>query len=481
MKRRTFLKSAVSVIGVAGLAGGAVRSCTRSPNEDVRLAFVGLQRRGPQLIRLFREVPGVRVTALCDCDTEFLDRETRKLHDEGVVVRKYVDYRRLIEDKDIDAVVLATPDHWHALMTVWACQAGKEIYVEKPVSHNLWEGRRMVEAARKYNRVVQAGTQERSDVGLIAAAEYMASGALGKIELARAFCRPMKRSIGRADGTQKIPVSCNYDLFQGPAPLVPLRRRKLHYDWHFFWDTGTGDTGNRGVHVLDDTWWMTGCTQLPRNVMSLSGRFGWNDDGETPNTHLAYFDTKPVPMLLQILSLPIDKPLRLRKAFRHVPANLGFECEGGYVAARRGGATAYDLDGQIMREFPGDGGNGHYANFIEAVRSRNVKDLKAEIGAGHLTTALCHLANISHLTGRRASPDEIAAEKGTPDVLVTETNRLLEHLQFNQVDITANRVTLGTALTFDPQTERFTGDHSQAANAILSRRYRPPYTMPQVL
>ncbi len=287
----------------------------------------------------------------------------------------------------------------------------------------------------------------------------------------------MKRSIGRADGTQKVPATCNYDLFQGPAPLVPLRRRKLHYDWHFFWDTGTGDTGNRGVHVLDDCWWMTGCQQLPRHVISLGGRFGWDDDGETPNTHLAYFDTQPVPMLLQILSLPVDRPLRLRKAFRHIPANLGFECEGGYVAARRGGATAYDLNGQFMREFPGDNGIGHYANFVEAVRSRNLKDLKAEIGEAHLTTALCHLANISHQTGRRASPDEIASSTESPDVLAAETNRLLEHLRFNQIDLAANRVTLGTALTFDPQTERFTGDRSEAANAHLTQRYRPPFVL----
>ena len=480
MERRTFLKTAAAVVGTTGLVCRPALSQSLGANEDVRLAFVGVQRRGSQLIGHFRKVPGVRVVALCDCDTEFLDREAQKLHDEGTSVRKYVDYRRLIEDKNVDAVVIATPDHWHALMTVWACRAGKDVYVEKPVSHNISEGRMTIEAARRYDRVVQAGTQERSDVGLIAAARYMAGGALGKVKLGRAFCRPFNRSIGKADGSQTLPDTVDYDLFQGPAPIVPLQRKNLHYDWHFFWDTGTGDTANRGVHVMDDLWWMTGCKRLPLHVVSLGGRFGWDDDGQTPNTHVAWFDTEPVPMILQVLSLSIENHLKPLPALRHIPATLIFECEGGCVSARRGGATAYDTGGNVIREFPGDGGDGHYAKFIKAVRSRKVEDRKTDIAEGHPTTALCHLANISHRTGRKVKPEEITAAD-TPRLFAAEADKVLEHLRSNQIDPAEDRVTLGPMLTFDPETERFTGQHSQPANRYLTRHYRPPYTMPEVM
>jgi len=481
--RRAWLRKSLCASLGAGAAAGwpfSVWSQVAGANHDLRLAVIGLRLRGAQLLEALRGVPGTRVVALCDVDSEILSEQKQKLAAANQPVEAVVDFRRILDRKDVDAVVIATPDHWHALMTVWACQAGKDVYVEKPVSHNLWEGRQMVLAARKYGRIVQAGTQDRSDVGLQAAAEFLRQGGLGRIKLARVFDNVRRESIGKVDGPQPIPLSVDYNLYQGPAPLEPLRRKNLHYDWHFVWPTGTGDCGNRGIHCLDHARWLVGVDTLPKRVMTIAGRLGYDDDGQTPNSQVTWFDTQPVPMLYELRSLPHAKGSNQMEAFQGLRTSMVIECDGGYLTGGRGGAKARFNDGKPIKNFPGDSGRTHAANFIAAVRSRKREDLRAEILQGHISTTFCHLANISYQVGRPCPPAEIAAAVGEQPLLAESFDRLARHLQANEVDLAKTPLTLGPLLTFDATNERFTGNASEQANALLARTYRRPFVLMRV-
>jgi predicted dehydrogenase len=470
--RRRFLRNSATVAALPAFSW----SIAAGSNDALRVAVVGLQRKGPQHVDVFHGLPGVRVTALCDADTLYMDRQARKLRNRGEKPACHQDFRKLLEDKDIDAVVIATPNHWHSLMTVWACQAGKDVYVEKPVSHNIWEGRKMVEAARKHKRIVQTGTQNRSDIGLKQAVAWIREGNLGKILLARGFDYPRRRPIGKVDGPQPIPKTVDYNLFQGPAPLEPLMRKNLHYDWHFVWPTGNGDCGNRGVHTLDHIRFMLGEPALPSRVISFGGRFAFDDDATTPNTQVTWFDTKPVPIIWELRTLTRKKGDQAMDSFRGMRASMIIECENGHFAGGRGGGWAYDKDGKKIKHFKGDGGRTHQANFIKAVRSRKPEDLEAGIPGGHLSSAMCHLANISWLVGRRSPNEKIKKAASANEVLAESTGRMLAHLEANEVK---EAVTLGAMLEFDPESEKFTGENRIAANKHLSRLYRKPFVVPE--
>ncbi|MBM3890678.1 MAG: Gfo/Idh/MocA family oxidoreductase, partial [Verrucomicrobia bacterium] len=359
MTRRLWLRQLLAAIAGASTASIMPRRTwarATDANGDIRVAFIGVRLRGPQLIGDFRKVRGVRIVGICDADSEVMAAEKEKLAAANTAVETVTDFRRLLDRKDVDAVVIATPDHWHALMTVWACQAGKDVYVEKPVSHNIWEGRQMVAAARKYGRIVQSGTQNRSDIGLQAAAEFLRQGGLGRIRLARVFDNVRRESIGKVNGPQPVPKTVDYDLFMGPAPLVPLRRKNLHYDWHFVWPTGTGDCGNRGVHCLDHAHWIVGVEGFPSRVLTVAGRLGYDDDGETPNSQITFFDTQPVPMLYELRSLPSAKDAKDMEHFRGIVTTMIIECEHGYLTGGRGGAKAFAPDGMLIKDFKGDSG-----------------------------------------------------------------------------------------------------------------------------
>ena len=323
VSRRDFLMK--TVVGGVSAYGALARPAWAGPigaNDAVRVAVVGVRSKGNHHIEMFKEVPGVRLVALCDVDETILDQRAAELAADGIQVATDVDVRRLLERKDVDAISIATPNHWHSLMAVWACQAGKDVYVEKPVSHNVWEGRKVVEAAAKYNRIVQAGTQSRSDEALIELAAYLRSGQLGKILRARGFCYKRRESIGKVDGPQPIPAGVDYDLWCGPAPLEPLRRKQLHYDWHWVWDTGNGDIGNQGIHEMDMCRWMLGEETLPRRVFSIGGRFGYVDDAETPNTQIAVFDYPSAPIIFEVARASAEGGRQLhgsvpRRAHRH--------------------------------------------------------------------------------------------------------------------------------------------------------------------
>lgn len=475
--RRDFMKSSIAAGAVLAMPFSRVRGA----NNDIRLGVVGLggqggMGQGKYHIKLFSEIPGVRVVAICDADRDVLDSEVQKFKERNEKVDTYTDVRKLLEDKNIDAITTATPNHWHALVMIWACQAGKDVYVEKPVSYNIWEGRRMVEAARKYNRIVQSGMQRRSDEGLQQAIQYIKEGNLGKILFIHSMCYRKRESIGKVNGPQPIPKSVDYNLWTGPAPLVPLMRKRLHYDWHWMWDTGNGDLGNNGIHMLDVCRWALGKNTLPERVMSIGGRFVWDDDAETANTQIVLLDYKPAPIIYEVRNLPRKKGDSAMDSYRGIRSGQVIQCEHGYFA----GGWTYDNDGNKIKQFKVTGGAGHQANFIKALRSRKVSDLNADILEGHLSAALCHMGNISYRLGAKTTPEQIKEVlQGDKETLET-FERFQEHLFANWVDLSKTQAVLGPWLKMDSAKEKFVGEWpTHWANKLLRRSYRKPFVVPE--
>ncbi len=474
MNRRTFLKSTAFTTTAVAFSARSW-SQVAGANSDVRVAVVGFNGRGGNHISDLQKIPGVRLTALCDADENVLARGAKK--HEGV--ETYTDVRKLLESKNVDAISTATPNHWHALITVWACQAGKDVYVEKPSSHNVWEGRRTVEVARQFNRIVQMGAQSRSSIeGIKAAVAWVRAGNLGKIKVARGLCYKRRASIGKVDGPQPIPAGIDYDLWCGPALKLPLMRQRLHYDWHWVWNTGNGDLGNQGIHEMDVARWFLGETELSPNVISVGGRLGYIDDGETANTQLIYHDYAAAPLIYEVRGLPSKTDSKDMDSYKGASIGIVIECEGGHVTIPSySSATAYDREGKVIKAFKGS--EGHHANWIKAIRSRKQADLNADILEGHLSSALCHTGNISYRLGARKSPDEIKdAIKSNPGF--TEAfGRMTEHLAANGVDIAKEQISLGVPLKMNPKTERFTaGPSLDEANELLTRPYRPGFVVP---
>jgi predicted dehydrogenase len=469
--RRTFLKASLG----AGLATVAPFSKVRGANGDIRVGVVGIRGQGSNHIKWFSRIPGVRVVAICDPDRAFLDREEQKFKERNEKVDRYVDYRKLLEDKNIDAVVTATPNHWHALVTVWGCQAGKDVYVEKPVSHTIWEGRQMVKAARKYERIVQSGTQRRSDSGLAQAIAYINEGHLGRITLVRGIVYVLRGSIGHVDGPQPIPATLDYDLWSGPAPKAPLMRKNLHYDWHWVWPTGNGDLGNNGIHFMDICRWVLGKGQLAPRVVSVGGRFGYVDDGDTPNTQIVFLDYKPAPIIFEVRGLPRRAGDSASDDYLGTRAGTVVHCEGGYFV----GGWAYDNSGKKIKQFKRTGGAGHHENFIKAVRTRKVGDLNADVMEGHLSSALCHMGNVSYRLGQQADRQDILDRVGGVKGMQETVARFQEHLLVNRVNVQETPRMLGPWLTLDPRGERFVGDCAEDANGLVTREYRAPFVVPE--
>ena len=476
--RRSFLKS--TALATTATVAWSARSWAqvRSANDDVRIAVVGFGGRGKDHIGGFTKLKGCRLTALCDVDDAILGKEKQKWADEGVAVEAVTDIRKLLENKNIDVISIATPNHWHSLAAIWAIQAGKDVYVEKPVSHNVWEGRKLVEAARKYERIVQTGTQSRSSYAIKEAAEWVQQGNLGKILVARGLCYKPRPSIGKAGGVQPVPPEVNYDLWCGPAPMDPIRRKRFHYDWHWIWNYGNGDLGNQGIHQMDIARWFLGVDELSPRVLSLGGRLGYEDDGETANTQIVFHDYPKAPLIFEVRGLPDSTGSTKMDKF---PKENGgsvsviVHCEGGHVLVPGyTGVVVYDKDGKEMKSFTG--GTNHFENFVKAVRSRRQSELNADILQGHLSSGLCHTGNISYRLGRKQNQGAIRETiKGNKDLLES-SERMFAHLKANDVDLDVNQATLGVALTMDPKAERFIGNDK--ANEMLTREYRKPYVVP---
>jgi predicted dehydrogenase len=484
ISRRGFIVKSMAG-GVSAYAAMA-RSAWAQPagaNGAIRVAVVGIRSKGHHHLQMLKDIPGVRIAAICDIDQSLLDKRAGELSADGVQVAKYTDIRKLLESKDVDAVTIATPNHWHSLMAVWACQAGKDVYVEKPVSHNVWEGRKIAEAAVKYDRIVQAGTQSRSDEALHEVAAYLKSGQLGKILRARGFCYKRRDSIGKVPGPQPIPAGVDYDLFCGPAPLEPLQRKQLHYDWHWVWPTGNGDIGNQGIHEMDMCRWMLGETGFPQRVFSIGGRFGYDDDATTPNTQIAVYDYASAPLIFEVRGLPAKTDVKHMDHYRGVRIGIVIECERGYFAGGAGGGVIHDPDGKRVKAITSEGGDKHMANFIEAVRSHKPQALAAPVAEAHVSSALCHLGNISYRLGTATPQAEIKAQFASRPEIVETLDRFESHLAANGVDVARATPTLGPVLALAPAQERFESandyDLGAFANRMVKDVYRPPYVMPE--
>ncbi len=442
---------------------------SKSSNEKLTAAIIGCGIRGKAHARELAKLADCDIAYVCDPDLDRADEVGDLLVElNRPMPKKVQDLRVVFDDKSVDVVFVATPNHWHALASNWAMQAGKDVYCEKPVSHNVVEGRRIVQTARKHGRICQGGTQNRSRGALAEAVKYMREGKLGEVKLARSIIYGSRASIGGPQECE-MPPRCDYNLWAGPAPLTKLKRPKFHYDWHWFWDTGNGELGNNNIHSLDICRWGLGVTGLGQNVLSYGGRFGYTDVAETPNTQVGIFDFGDKTIVSETRGL---KSAPFHPAIKSMWFFYGTE---GIVAD----AHLFDLDGKLIRPFEGEAGN-HFANFLSAVRSRKQTDLAADILEGHQSTALCHIANISYRLGQAASPEEIEKRLGDIKVHddVQETfARTRDHLTASKVDIAESRLNFGQLLRIDGNQEAFL-DNAKA-NEMLARSYRAPFVVPK--
>jgi predicted dehydrogenase len=476
--RRQFLEQSLfAASAAASAAAGASQVFASSaparrfgPNETIQTAVIGCGGRGVgSHVGEFLKQSGVVITAVCDVDSsrnkgaaDRIDKST------GQAPRFEQDMRRIFDDKSIDVVSIATTNHWHSLAAIWAMQAGKHVYVEKPLSHNVFEGRKAVEASRKYNRVCQVGTQIRSNPGVIEAMKYLHDGKLGKVHLARGLCYKSRGSIGKVSGPQPVPPGIDYDLWSGPAPIKPIMREKFHYDWHWIWDYGNGDLGNQGVHQMDVARWGLNKDTLAPNVLSLGGRFGYVDDGETPNTQLVFHDYGDSQLIFEVRGL---------KTERLLGAGVGiifYGSEGYMVVDSYDHAAVFDNDKKLVTQFKGGGDTLHFNNFLDGVRDGT--PLNADVFEGHLSAALCHLGNVSYRLGKPTPFDPKTKAFGDDKETYETFGRFEKHLADNGISLDKTQYTLGRRLAFDPKRESIPAD--KEADAMLTRDYRKPYVVP---
>jgi predicted dehydrogenase len=402
--------------------------------ERINLVVIGVGGRGSSHVNNYLKLAGCRIIGICDVSQAARERAQATVEKAtGEKPKEYTDMRRVFDDKEVDAVSMATPNHWHALGAIWAMQAGKDVYVEKPASHNIFEGMKMVEAARKYNRMCQVGSQSRSTPHKMKAMKLLQEGVIGKVYLSKGLCFKRRKSIGKMPN-EPVPPGVDWDIFLGPAPMRPFSQNRFKYNWHWFWDTGNGDIGNQGVHEMDIALWGIGRNELPKSVVSTGGKFLYDDDQETPNTQMAQFDYGDAHVMFEVRGLITGGEGGLRERGNTV-GNLFFGSDG-YMAVDGSGFQVYKGENRELameEKSQGDGTRLHMQNLLDCIRSRKHQDLTAEIAIGARAAALCHLANLSYRLGRK--------------------------------------------LNFDPVAMKFLGDDE--ANRMLTRDYRKPYVVPE--
>jgi predicted dehydrogenase len=476
LTRRRFLED--SILAAAAAATAAAASPARSlfaeeaaakgANDTITAAIIGCGIRGKVHGREAARFADCNIAYVCDPDTDRMGEVSKIVTDLGrAAPRQVQDLRRVLDDDSVDVVFISTCNHWHALAAIWAMQAGKDVYVEKPVSHNVAEGRRIVQVARKTNRICQGGTQNRSNVALAAAVEYMKQGKLGEVKLAKSVVYGRRGSIG-GPGPCEIPASVDYNLWAGPASIAPPNRPRLHYDWHWVWDTGNGELGNNNIHSLDICRWGLGLSGLGRRVVSYGGRLGYADAGETPNTQVCVFDYGDKTIVSE------TRGLKTEPFHPNYKGGWIFFGTEGIISA----TSLFDPQGNLVSTFEGRAEN-HFANFLKAVRSRNRDDLTADILEGHQSTSLCHIGNISWRLGRPAPVAEIRDALGelkVHDDATATLDRTLAHLRDNGIDPDEAELTLGPVLELDGDREAFV-NHPQA-DVLLAREYRRPFVVP---
>jgi predicted dehydrogenase len=479
--RRSFLKSSLAAAASVTLAGTKSSGKVLGANDTIRIAVAGLNGRGSSHVDEWLRMKGVEITYLIDPDTRTYDKRLKQIDGKGGKKPKLVkDVREALDDKELDAISIATPNHWHALMTIWGCQAGKDVYVEKPCSHNIHEGRIAVEAAQKYNRIVQHGTQSRSG-GFAQVVEVVKSGQLGKLLVSRGLCYKggageggltTRGSIGFAKPSDP-PAVLDFNLWLGPAPQQAYHANLVPYRWHWFWDFGNGDIGNQGVHEMDKARWAIPGATLPRSVLSLGGRLGYTDQGQTPSSQIALFDYGDTQLIFEVRGLK-------SKSYQGEHIGNILHLEGGTIVGTKfypkGSDKAAPLP-KVETTAKRRPGGGHFGNFIEAVRSRKTGDLNAPILEGHLSAALCHLANMSYRLGEEVPFNPQTKAFGDNKEAYETLARMEEYLKENKVNLEATKYRLGRKLTIDAGSETIAGDAE--ANKLLTRDYRKPFVVPE--
>ena len=479
--RRKFLKTtaaASAAFPLFTIAGTKASGKVIGANDTIRVGVAGINGRGTSHIDGFASQDKVDVTYLIDPDSSLFESRSKRVNDKGGTTPKTVqDIRKALEDDNLDAVSVATCNHWHSLITIWACQAGKDVYVEKPISHNVFEGRRCVEAAKKYNCVVQHGTQQRSDAGRARQIAAIQSGKYGKLLVSKGYCCKPRWSIGEKQ-VKSPPAHLDWNVWLGPAPLQGFHENLHTYNWHWFWDTGNGDIGNQGVHEMDVARWAIKGGTLPKKVWSLGGRFipGGDDQGQTPNMQLAVYEFDDVLLVFETRGLVGGKD-------GSPPANVSnefFTSEGVIREANRtwkffpnGSEKGEELSGGEATVTPG----GAFGSFIAAMRSRNPADINCDAEVAHYSAALCHLGNISYRLGEQVPFNRQSGTLGDNAQVTEAFEAMRDNLKAVDISLDDSTYQLGRSLNFDPKTEQFTGDDE--ANALLTRQYRKPFEVPQ--
>lgn len=410
----------------------------KGANDRIRIAVLGVNGRGQthvdEIMKISKEY-NVELAALCDPDMDILQKRAEKVKSKyGKNIRIEQDFRKIYDDKEIDAVALATPNHWHALQTIWACQAGKDVYVEKPATHNIYEGRKMIEAAYKYNRIVQHGVQLRSSVAIREAIEHLKNGLIGRVYMSRGLVYRWRPNIGNKGISQK-PTGLDYDLWCGPAPMVPFTKNLVHYNWHWHWNYGNGDVGNQGIHQTDLCMWGLGVDYLPERITSMGGKFLWDDCKEVPEIQTSIYhypkEKKIIQFEVRNWCTNLEDGAGVGNIFYGDKGYMvikGYDTYETYLGEKREKGPSRSEGGELTR---------HFQNWVDAMRARDMSIQNGPVQTGHLSSALAHLGNISFRLGKQ--------------------------------------------LQFDPVAERFIGDGENEANAMLSRDYRAPYVLPEIV
>ncbi|MCP5560407.1 MAG: Gfo/Idh/MocA family oxidoreductase [Verrucomicrobiaceae bacterium] len=474
--RRSLLKRAALITAANALPVGCSRP--KGSNSDIRVGICGFHGKGMHHIEDLLDMDGVRIVALCDVDGRTMDKGIEVLGKHKIKARTYKDYREFCQDKDMDGVIIATPNHSHTLIALTAIANGKHVYVEKPVCHNMMEGRKLVDAAAKNpNLIITHGMQRRSDEGWDEAIAWVKEGHLGKVTLSRGLNYKARESIGKVTGPERVASYIDYDLWCACRPVVPLMRDKLHYDWHWQWAYGNGDIGNQGPHQMDVARWALGQETLPKRVMSLGGRWGYDDDGQTPNNQLAFFPYEPAPLLFDNRGLPMkDMNWGVEPVYKGIRIGNIIHCEGGYVAESK----AYDTSGSSVKKFDMRDGGAHMTNWLESIRQGKLVKQNLSITHGHLSAALVHMANISFRLGKQLNPDEVRERlQGDAEAITTLTD-FEANLQANGISVSKEQSIVGPWLDLDPATERFTGEFAAEANALIEEEYRKGFELPVI-
>ena len=480
ISRRQFIhKSAAAstAFGLFTIAGTKASGRVLGANDTINIGVAGINGRGGSHIGEFAHKlkdKNVRVSYLIDPDTRLYESRKKLVARGGNSEPRCVpDIRTALDDPNLDAVSVATCNHWHSLITVWACQAGKDVYVEKPISHNVFEGRKCVEAAAKYGRVVQHGTQQRSSLSRAKEIAAVQSGKYGKLLVSKGYCCKPRWSIGTKP-IESPPEGFDFNIWLGPAPEQPYHGNLVHYNWHWFWDTGNGDIGNQGVHEIDVARWAIPGATLPKSVWSLGGRLGFKDQGQTPNMQMAVFDYGDQLLIFEVRGLVGKHEGAPRRVDNEYYTTEGVIRESVFYPHGKNtkGEPIENVEASVAE-------GGPFGAFINAIRSRKPEDNNANAEVAHYSAALCHLANISYRLGEPVPYNKSSQSLGDNKQVVETFNNLRDNLKAVDVNLEETTYTLGPKLDFDAQAEQFTGTGSAAANPLLSRAYRNPFVVPE--